>query len=85
MEEKVITHKLYKKFEIDVPNNWRESTLNTIIHDLSSLYSIEKDNGLWDGDIRIKTTNNIIDNLIIQLNTLKIKEEQWIKKKWKIQ
>ncbi len=42
MEEKVITHKLYKKFEIDVPNNWRESTLNTIIHDLSSLYSIKK-------------------------------------------
>lgn len=73
-EKKEIDYKLYKTFEINVPKNWRESTLNTIIQDLSELYQIEKYDGYTDYEIKIKTLNKIIDNMKIQLETLKIKE-----------
>ena len=73
-KEKEIDYKVYKTFEINVPKTWRESTLNTIIQDLSELYEIEKYDGYSDYQIKINTLNEIVENMIIQLETLKLKE-----------
>lgn len=60
-------------FEIKTPENWRQSTLNSLIYFMRDLKDFEI-NKIYSYKGRIRNINVVIDKMINQLETLKIKE-----------
>lgn len=60
-------------FKIKTPENWRQSTLNSLIYFMRDLKDFEN-NKIYSYKGRIKNINVVIDKMINQLETLKIKE-----------
>lgn len=70
------TFKLGISFEIDVPNNFRDSVFNSIILELSEYKSRENEKWNSDLDIKIKIQNDLLMRIQSEIEQLIVKVEE---------